>query len=142
HYHMWERSALYTSRYFTYTNLVTCLRYFYKEIVQKRYGFHVLIAYNQTVLSDIKDIEYIHLGDTRHIALINLIAEGASPIAAMMLAGHDNPEMSAHYYSNISTLIECRVHRQYKKMLNGEQVYALSSSRSKLCVGESIPCEY
>lgn len=142
HYHMWERSAPYTSRYFTYTNLVTCLRYFYKEIVQKRYGFHVLIAYNQTVLSDIKDIEYIHLGDTRHIALINLIAEGASPIAAMMLAGHDNPEMSAHYYSNISTLIECRVHRQYKKMLNGEQVYALSSSSSKLCVGESIPCEY
>lgn len=142
HYHMWERSAPYTSRYFTYTNLATCLRYFYREIIQKRYGFHVLIAYNQTVLSDVKDIEYIHLGDTRHIALINLIAEGASPIAAMMLAGHDNPEMSAHYYSNISTLIECRVHRQYKKMLNGEQVYALSSSRSKLCVGESIPCEY
>ena len=58
----------------------------------------------------------------------------------MMLAGHDNPEMSAHYYSNISTLIECKVYRQYKKMLNGEQVYALSAPHSKLHVGEPVLC--
>lgn len=141
HYHMWERNAPYTSRYFTYINLATCLRYFYKEIVQDRYGFHILTDHNQTMLSGSKDIEYIHLGDTRHIALINLIAEGASPIAAMMLAGHDTPEMSAHYFSNISTLIECKVHRQYKKTLSGEQVYTLSAPHNKLCVGESIPCE-
>ena len=141
HYHKWERCKPYNSRYFTYTNLRTCLRYFYKQIIQDRYGYNVLMDQNQPVLAGAKDIEYIRLGDTRHIALINLIAEGASPVAAMVLAGHDNPEMSAHYYSNISTLIECRVHRQYKKMLSGEQVYALSVPRSKLSVGESVPCD-
>lgn len=142
HYHMWERSTPYTSRYFTYINLSTCLRYFYEEIVQTRYGYHVLMESDQSILPKAKDIEYIHLGDTRHIALINLIAEGASPITAMILAGHDNPEMSAHYYSNISTLIECRVHRQYKKMLGNKQVYVLSTPQSKMCVGESIPSSY
>ena len=140
HYHKWERCKPYTSRYFTYTNLKTCLRYFYKQIVQDRYGYNVLMDRDRTILAGEKDIEYIQLGDTRHIALINLVAEGASPIAAMMLAGHDNPEMSAHYYSNISTLIECKVYRQYKKMLNGEQVYALSAPHSKLHVGEPVLC--
>lgn len=142
HYHKWDRSVPYTSRYFTYTNLNTCLRYFYKNIIEGKYGYYVLMEKTHTVLPNERTIEYIHLGDTRHIALINLIAEGASPVTAMVLAGHDNPEMSAHYYSNISTLIECRVHRQYKKMLNGDQTYALSVPRAELKVGESIPCAY
>lgn len=142
HYRMWQRSAPYTSRYFTYTNLKTCLRYYYKDILQGRYGYRVLMNYEGTVLPEDDVIEYIRLGDTRHIALINLIAEGASPVTAMLLAGHDNPAMSAHYYSNISTLVECRVYRQYRKMMSGEQVYALSGPQSKLCVGQATPCSY
>ena len=47
-------------------------------------------------------------------------------MVAMLLAGHENPEMSAHYYSNISTLIECRTYRQYKKMIKGKQNYTIS----------------
>lgn len=84
HYHKWERCKPYNSRYFTYTNLRTCLRYFYKQIIQDRYGYNVLMDQNQPVLAGAKDIEYIRLGDTRHIALINLIAERASPVAAMV----------------------------------------------------------
>lgn len=45
HYRMWQRSAPYTSRYFTYTNLKTCLRYYYKDILQGRYGYRVLMNY-------------------------------------------------------------------------------------------------
>lgn len=142
HYDMWKRKAPYTSRYFTYINLRTCLRYYYKQILQERYGYRVLVDYDGSILPEDDVIEYIRLGDTRHIALINLIAEGASPVTAMLLAGHDNPEMSAHYYSNISTLVECRVYRQYQKMITGGQVYALSGPQSNLCVGESVPCSY
>lgn len=142
HYDRWKRKAPYTSRYYTYTNLKTCLRYYYKQILQDRYGYRVLVDFEGIILPEDDVIEYIQLGDTRHIALINLIAEGASPVTAMLLAGHDNPEMSAHYYSNISTLVECRVHRQYQKMITGGQVYALSKPQSKLCVGESVPCAY
>lgn len=140
HYAMWERNAPYTSRYFTYINLRTCLRYFYEMIVQERYGYTIIFD-NARGLTHDKEIEYLHLGDTRHIALINMIAEGATPVVAMMLAGHDNPEMSSHYYSNITTLIECRTYRQYKKMIKGQQNYALSTRQQKLIVKDFMILE-
>lgn len=136
HYSRWERHTPYNSRFFTYINMKTCLRYFYEEIVVKRYGYHVLYERGNSVLTDEKDINYLQLGDTRHIALINLIAEGATPMVAMMLAGHDNPDMSAHYYSNISTLIECRTYRQYKQLTGEKQSYHLSVPSGKLITGE------
>lgn len=126
HYAMWERQAPYTSRLFSYMNLRTCLRYFFKMIVEERYGYRVLYNNDGQKLPNENCIEYLHLGDTRHLALINLIAEGATPMVAMMLAGHDNPEMSSHYYSNITQLIECRTYRQYKKQIKGQQNYVLS----------------
>lgn len=141
HYAMWERRAPYTSRFFTYINLRTCLRYFFEMIVQERYGYKVIFENSGTVLSNDKEIEYLHLGDTRHIALINMIAEGATPMVAMMLAGHDNPEMSSHYYSNITTLIECRTYRQYKKLIKGKQTYVLSGPQEKMKVGKFMLLE-
>ena len=132
HYAMWERQAPYTSRLFSYMNLRTCLRYFFKMIVEDRYGYRVLYNNDGQALPNDNCIEYLHLGDTRHIALINLIAEGATPMVAMMLAGHDNPEMSSHYYSNITQLIECRTYRQYKKQIKGQQNYVLSKKKNTL----------
>ncbi len=139
HYAMWERQAPYTSRLFSYMNLRTCLRYFFKMIVEDRYGYRVLYNNDGQALPNDKCIEYLHLGDTRHIALINLIAEGATPMVAMMLAGHDNPEMSSHYYSNITQLIECRTYRQYKKQIKGQQNYVLSKKKNTLPAKKSIP---
>lgn len=133
HYAKWGRCRPYTSRYFTYVNLTTCLRYFFEQIVQDRYGYHIIHDRNTKFLND-NEIHYLHLGDTRHLALINLIAEGATPMVAMMLAGHDNPNMSSHYYSNIATLIECKTYRQYKKLINGKQVYSLSTPTTQLKV--------
>lgn len=141
HYAKWERCTPYTSRYFSYINLRTCLRYFFELIIQERYGYKIIYEANNSGLSDEKSIEYLHLGDTRHIALINLIAEGATPVVAMMLAGHDNPEMSAHYYSNIAQLIECRTYRQFKKLIKGKQSYSLSRPTPKLPVKMSIPLD-
>lgn len=138
HYAMWERSTPYTSRFFSYINLSTCLRYFFNIIVKKRYGYRVIYNSDGLNLPDEKSIEYLHLGDTRHIALINLIAEGATPIVAMMLAGHDNPEMSAHYFSNITNLIQCKTYRQYKKQINGKQSYTLSNYSLNLPAKKSV----
>ena len=50
------------------------------------------------IIRDDHEINFIHIGDTRHIAMINLIAEGASPVTAMLLAGHDNITTSSHYF--------------------------------------------
>ena len=132
HYVMWNRSAPYKSRYFTYVNLRTCLRYFYQAIIQDRYQYKIRYEYTGIALNGEHEIEYLHLGDTRHIALINMIAEGATPVVAMMLAGHDNPEMTAHYYSNIATLIECRTYRECKRLTAKKPSYSLSKTHLRL----------
>lgn len=141
HYSRWQRRSPYNSMYFTYINLRTCLRYFYDEIVIGRYGYSVIFERGNSVLSNEQEINYLQLGDTRHLALINLIAEGATPMVAMLLAGHDNPEMSSHYYSNISTLIECRTYRQYKQLTEGKQAYQLSTFEGRLHTGEFVLLE-
>ncbi len=68
------------NRFYTYTNLSCCLRLFYHEIISKMLHFHVIKGNDTTeyILGD-NDIEYIYLGDTRHIAMINIIAEGGTP---------------------------------------------------------------
>lgn len=82
------------------------------------------------------EIQYMNLGDTRHLALINLIAEGATPMIAMELAGHDNPVMSAHYFSNITNWIECKTYHQYKRLIKGKQEYTISQYVPNLEVGK------
>lgn len=126
HYAKWGYGRKSNSRYYTYTNLSTCLRYFYKNIICDQYGYRLLFEDSDCPLKD-DEIQYINLGDSRHLAMINLIAEGATPVIVMMLAGHDNPEMSAHYYSNISTLIKCRTYRAFKSLTNNDTEYSIAS---------------
>ena len=141
HYAQWERCKPYTSRYLTYSNLCTCLRYFFEQIVSNRYGYTIVYERDTTSLPHDKCVNYLHLGDTRHIAMINLIAEGATPTVTMMLAGHDDPYMSSFYFSNLSTMVECKTYRQYKKQIQGKQVYVLSKQQRSLQVGEFVLLE-
>lgn len=80
-----------------------------------------------------KDIPVINPGDTRHIAMINLIISGGSPRMCMELAGHSNIDISSHYYANVVSLIECATHELYKKTkqgasakINGSDIYHLT----------------
>ena len=59
------------------------------------------------------DIE-IHLGDTRHLAMINLMLSGGSPTICKALAGHEDINISANYYSNLSRIIESTVYEFYR----------------------------
>ena len=113
--------------YFSYGNMYTVLRNFYAEVITGIYGLFVLYDNPKRHLFD-NEIQFIHLGDTRHIALINLMQEGGTPVTAMLLAGHDGANMAAHYYSNIANLIECRTYRQYRKMITGDIHYKLSGA--------------
>ncbi len=115
--------------YFSYGNMYTVLRSFYAEVISGIYGLSVLYDNPERHLLD-NELQFIHLGDTRHIALINLMQEGGTPVTAMLLAGHDGANMAAHYYSNISNLIECRTYRQYRKMITGDVHYKLSGTVS------------
>lgn len=125
HYHQWNQKKHANSRYFTYINMNCVMRYFFHDVIEGRYGLKVIYDREIKHLEE-GCINYLYLGDTRHLALINIIAEGGTPVIAMMLAGHDNMEMSAHYYSNITSLIECRTYRQYRKVLKGNVTYEIS----------------
>ena len=136
HYKRWERRTGVNNRFLTYTNLNTILKYFYNEVIAEQYGYHVHYLELPPKLEDC-EINYIHVGDTRHIAMINLIAEGASPVTAMLLAGHDNVATSSHYFSNLSQFIECRSYQVYRKLTSSQTNYAISKAQRQYTLGKS-----
>ena len=127
HYRHWERKKSKINRYFTYTNMKCVLKYFYNDVISGKYHLKIIDDRNLKHLNK-GEIQRLHLGDTRHLALINIIADGGTPVLAMMLAGHDDINMASHYYSNITSLIECRTYAQYRKVLQGEVTYTLSNT--------------
>lgn len=127
HYKKWGQSKHSDSRFLTYINMNTILKYFYREIICDKYNLKVVYECSDRHLND-DEIRYIHLGDTRHIALINIMQEGGTPTTAMFLAGHTNDVMASHYYSNLTSLIECKTYRQYRKLLSGDVKYQISLS--------------
>ena len=73
----------------------------------------------------------IHLGDTRHLAMVNLILSGGSPVVCRELAGHEDINISAHYYSNMSMVVESIVTSRFRgwdpsSSLEGRRHYYLS----------------
>ena len=51
------------------------------------------------------DVSSIHLGDTRHLAMIGLIISGGSPVICRQLAGHESVDIASHYYANTSSIV-------------------------------------
>lgn len=104
HYHYFGTQTKPASKYYSYANLNTCLRYFYQEIAG----------------AASTELNTIRLGDTRHIAMVNLIISGGSPVICRELAGHSDIDISSHYFSNISNLVECVTLERYRKTMGGK----------------------
>ena len=105
------------SKYYSYVNLNTCLRYFYQEVAYQRSA----------------KLGKIRLGDTRHIAMVNLIISGGSPVICRELAGHSDIDISSHYFSNVSNLVECVTRERYRKS-KGEKANFVGKSKFPLAV--------
>jgi len=108
------------NRYYSYANLSTCLKKFQEKCM------HI----------QEHDGNLINLGDTRHIAMINLIISGGSPVICKELAGHSDINISSHYYSNITKFIECATYEAYKKSLNNSAI--LRKHRSKTLKSNAV----
>ena len=113
-----DGAAYRNHRYYTYPDLTDCMRSFYEEVI---------------VPSRI-EINPIKLGDTRHLAMINLIISGGSPVICRELANHADINISSHYYANISNLVECVTLERLRKRkgsevaIIGKQKYSLSTT--------------
>jgi len=103
-YERWDKRASVALPY-GYMNLNFALKVFYREVLSER-----------------NDICIIHLGDTRHIAMMNLIISGGSPTVCMELAGHEDIDVSSNYYANMANLVECATYEMYRKGKKGSQV--------------------
>ena len=88
----------------------------------------------------------VRLGDTRHIAMINLILSGGSPVICRELAGHESVEVSSNYYANLSGAVETIVYEHFKRgkgeaSLNGSLRFSLSRPADAIPV-EGGWCDY
>ena len=94
--------------YYKYDDLRGCLHYFYKCVLHEEMG--ITIKEEKTgIESDVlegDEIVRIPLGDTRHIAMINLIFSGGNPLVCKELARHASVNISSSYYNNIRTFLE------------------------------------
>jgi len=102
HYSHIGKSAPNSSSYYSYQNLSYCLKRFQYDIMKIE-----------------EDKNRINLGDTRHLAMISLIASGGSPVICKELAGHSDINISSHYYSNISRFVECATYEMYRRQKGG-----------------------
>ena len=126
HYLLKGRARNRRSRYFTYANLRCILQDFLEQIVSGRYGYTVVdyaVEDGESIPAEqpsgdgtdpLRTLCAPHLGDTRHISLINMIAEGVQPLAAMELAAHENPRQVFHYAANLDTYLKCATYRAYR----------------------------
>ena len=131
HYEILGANKNYRNRYYTYNNLRTCLFMYYEQIIVQKYGYEVVD--NDTLIQMGKNqIGTIQLGDTRHIALIDLALEGGSPWVMMTLAGHNNIQMAAHYYSNVEKVIECKTYSQFVKRNSNKQIFTVSDYKTPI----------
>jgi len=118
HYSYFSRNTPLHSIYYTYQNLSYSLKRFQEEVMKIE-----------------SDDSRINLGDTRHLAMISLIASGGSPVICKELAGHEDVNISAHYYSNISRFVECATYEMYKKQKSN---YAEIFDHKLVCTGETV----
>lgn len=92
---------------------------FYSTIIGGYYG--LIVIDEETIKSryvNADDSEYtinageimkLQLKHTRHLAMINLVFSGCSPMMVKEFAGHSNENISANYYGNIKKLCRARI---------------------------------
>lgn len=88
----------------------------------------------------------VHMGDTRHLAMVSLILSGGSPVICRELAGHEDIDISSHYYSNMSGVVESMVLERFRgwnteSAIGGENRYCVSVPSERVWVKNGW-CDY
>ncbi len=91
----------------TYGDLNILLKRFYCAVVSKKLHYEIVDFSGVSVceLGD-KQIEAITLGDTRHLAMVSIFLTTKNPEMCRELAGHDDINISSHYYTNMQNFIK------------------------------------
>lgn len=120
---------------FGYSRLAELLREFFQEIVPQ---YYTVVTHCGQLAED--EICKINLGDTRHISMISLILQGGNPTVCQELAGHEDINISYHYYGNISELVSCMTYELYRRKSRKTQT-AKTLPLARPVYGKSVEIE-
>lgn len=72
---------------------------FQKEVVEGQYHYKMV----RSRMTRDRELPYIYYGDTRHLAIMNMMLQGVNPIYIAQIAGHHTLDAQVGYYSHLET---------------------------------------
>lgn len=109
---------MYSGRVINTIRLNNILNAFYKNIVQKEFGY--LLSVKGESGNAGKDIEPLNPGDSRHIAMCNLMLQGFNPLTIAQLAGHKSFREQIGYYNHINKYMDASTYVLAKSLYHEE----------------------
>ncbi|MFC6648329.1 hypothetical protein [Paenibacillus rhizoplanae] len=114
---------LFKNHGFLHVNQLTrLLEIFYCDVIEKEHKYKVISKekLNETSFAGEayklkrNEIVKVSLGDSRHIAMQNMLLNGASILMAKEITGHENVDMIFHYSGNMKNLIKCKAYSLFE----------------------------
>ncbi len=93
---------------------------FEKEIIESIYRYKIVAL--GTVEKD-NQIEKIRLGDTRHLAFMNMLMQGLNPLYIQRIGGHYTLEEQLSYCNHLDTFTSAKTYVLSKMLNNKNEVY-------------------
>ena len=93
---------------------------FEKEVVEDIYHYEIVAL--GTVEKD-NQIEKIRLGDTRHLAFMNMLMQGLNPLYIQRIGGHYTLEEQLSYCNHLDTFTSAITYMLSKMLNNKNEVY-------------------
>lgn len=123
---------------FYYGNLKSCLDRFYQEILVAKYGLRVRNEAVKTMRLEKGEIDQLQLGDTRHLAMISIMASGHSRSICRELAGHLDPDISFNYYGNLRTFLHLLSFEKARVETGDFERSSLLAVPASICVEDGL----
>lgn len=103
---IYRNKVLNTREKFTNEKMNNYYKVFQKEIVEGQYHYKVVKSHN------IKEGElpHIYYGDTRHLAILNMMQMGVNPIYIAQLSGHHTLDAQMGYYSHLESFTTAKTY--------------------------------
>lgn len=110
---IYRNKVLNTREKFTEEKMNIYYKAFQKEIVEGQYHYKVVRSHDTKE----GELPYIYYGDTRHLAIMNMMLQGVNPVYIAQLAGHHTLDAQMGYYSHLETFTAAKSYMlgQYMK---------------------------
>lgn len=103
---------------------------FYINVLEGKYNLKIISKAEMQAVDESgmqkhleeNEIIKISLGDTRHIAIQNLLLNGCNILMAKEITGHDTVNMIYHYSSNMQNLVKARAYSLFKRSKQEEKI--------------------